>query len=125
MQDQPPGDAVPLADAFERYTDPQLLEALRQAEERLRAAKAAVPPQPNWFEGCWGGRFDEALKAWQQRPEARAVAEITNVIADALRAVTAGRMAHLVSGEWRAWGREDKPWGSGAPSRLTPGTRSS
>ena len=46
---QPPVDAVPLADAFKRYTDPQLLERLGQAEERLKAAEAAVPPQPSWL----------------------------------------------------------------------------
>jgi hypothetical protein len=91
---------------------PSLLEALRQAEERLRAAEAAVPPQPGWFERCWGGRFGEALEAWQQRPDVRAVAEIRNVIADAMRAVTADRLAQLVSGELRAWGREDKTWGT-------------
>jgi hypothetical protein len=111
MQHQPPADAVPLADAFKRYTDPQLLEPLGQAEERLRAAEAAVPPQPDWFERGWGGRFEEALEAWRQLPTVRAAGKVRNEAADAMRAVDDERRGRLVGGEWLAWGREDNPWG--------------
>ena len=117
MQDQPPADAFPLADAFERYTDPQLLEALRQAEERVRAAEAAVPPQPNFFERGWGGRFEEALEAWRQLPTVRAAGKVRKEAADAMRAVDDERHGRLASGEWLAWGREGSPVG---PWRLLP-----
>src|SRR5512132_3961226 len=106
-EDQPPPGAVPLSEAL----NPQLLDALRQAEERLAAAQAAVPPQPSWFERGWGGRFDEALEAWKHSPAVRAGAATQDEVNRARRAAADDLRVRLVSGEWSAWGREDNPLG--------------
>jgi hypothetical protein len=101
--DQPPAGAVRLSEAL----DPQLVEAVRQARERLAVVQAAVPPQPSWFDGV----PLEAVKAWEHSPAVRAEAPARDEVNRAWRAAAYDRQARLINGEWLAWGREDNPWG--------------
>jgi hypothetical protein len=86
--DQLPADAVPLAEAFERFTDPQLLEALRQ----LEAAGANTPPRE-----VYGPYHSTTNPRWGEYQRA-------------LSAASADFRRRLSSGELLSWGR-DTPWG--------------
>ena len=101
--DQPAPGAVPLSEAL----NPQLVEVVRRAGERLTAARAAVPPQPSWFDGA---RL-EAVEAWEHSPAVRAEAAAQGEANHAWRAAADDRRTRLINGEWLAWGHEDNPWG--------------
>lgn len=102
--DQPPADALPLAEAFRRFTDPQLLDVL----DRLEAAGANVPPRqaslpvafysPAWMDQPPPPRSYTTNPRWSEYCRVLAAAEAD--FGDQLRA-----------GELRAWGREDAAWG--------------
>jgi hypothetical protein len=101
---EPPAEAISLADFF--VADPQLLETQQQAQQRLEAAKAAIPPCPPTL----------AYDAWYNLPEIRAARETytkaSNEFEEARRATYEERHNRLVSGEWSTWGREGSPVGA-------------
>jgi hypothetical protein len=103
--DQPPAGAISLSEFFER-ADPPLLEAQRQAEERLKAAEAVVPRRPSWFDDS-SSYYTWAEPAYREHPAVRAVAQLRNEVANARQAVHDERLGRLRSGEWLGWGLEN------------------
>jgi hypothetical protein len=107
--DQPPAGAISLSEFFER-ADLPLLEAQRQAEERLKAAEAGVPQRPSWFDDG-PSYYTWAEPAYREHPAVRAVDQLRNEVANARRAVADERLGRLRSGDWSGWGLENSPAG--------------
>ena len=100
--DRPPADAIPLSEFFSIETaDPRLRAAQQQAEERLNAAKAAIPPTLGGSRRAYNPRHRFAQKI-QAADEA---------FQRAGRAVADELHNRLRTGEWSAWGREGSPVG--------------
>jgi hypothetical protein len=108
--DEPPPDALPLAEALENLVDPALADALRAARDRLAVAEAATGGARF---GRPGDSVYEELAAVAQYGEAAVAAlrHARTTLGQCLEACTTYVTSRCAAGEYRAWGREDTAWG--------------